>query len=149
MRTFALALAAAFAALPMAADTQQTATVTNASNATGCPAVVAAQSDVVLDYKAEYYSPKMAFVWSDGTRTAVPITLQSRSTPPKNVTYRARQSRLFTASTTGWFQVAIKLSNSPNETTTWRTPFTVTCRYPGTVVPGAVPHPSPVPPPSR
>ena len=131
----------------MAADTRQTATVTRASNATGCPAVVAAESDVVLDYKAEFESPRMAFVWSDGTRTGVPIAVMGRSTPPKTVTYRARQSRLFTASTTGWFQVAIKLSNSPVETTTARQSFTVTCALPITVVPGALPQLTPISPP--
>lgn len=149
-KSAALLAAAVLAAPPLAAapiGSRQTATVTRASNPTGCPAVVAAESDFTVGFKVESdRSLVVRFIWSDGTRTPVPVAVVGRS-PNKTVTYRARQSRLFSASTSGSFFVEIRSTLESGDTNP--KPFTVACALPVTVVPGVLPQLSPIPPPAR
>ena len=151
MRNATVLLAAAVLAGPplLAAPigAHQTATVTRASNPTGCPAVVAAQSDFTVDFKVEGDRALVVrFIWSDGTNTPVPVTIVGRS-PNKSVTYRARQSRLFSSSASGTFFVEIRSTLLSGGTD--RQPFTVVCAPAITVAPGALPQQSPVPLPAR
>ncbi|MGA7991062.1 MAG: hypothetical protein WCC53_06485 [Thermoanaerobaculia bacterium] len=128
-------------------DAHLAATVTPASNATGCPAVVAAEATFSVSFKLEGDRSLVArFLWSDRTISPVPVAVVGR-VPNQTVTYRVRQSRLFTASTSGSFSVSIQSARGRGETDSKS--FTVTCRPPITVVPGALQRQSPVPAPAR
>ncbi len=124
-----------------------TATLTRASNATGCPAVIAAEAVFSVDYKVEGdHSLVVRFLWSDGTNSPVPVAVVGH-VPGKTVAFRVRQSRLFSSSTAGSFQVSIQSARGRGATASKS--FTVTCALPVTVVPGALPKLTPVSLPAR